>query len=59
MANMQFSGTPNENERMQTYFNSLPTYIQETMKQSGVDMHTEAQLRQCAAAMMASHTMQS
>lgn len=50
-----YGGTPSENERMQAYFATLPAYIQENIKQSGVDMQTEAQLRQCVAALTAHH----
>lgn len=53
-----YGGTPSENERMQAYFATLPAYIQENIKQSGVDMQTEAQLRQCVAALTSQHTQQ-
>lgn len=30
------------------YFKSLPNYIQETIKQSGIDIDSEEELRECA-----------
>ncbi len=34
------------------YFDSLPAFIQETVMQSGVQIETEEQLRQCAEKLM-------
>lgn len=33
---------------MQQYFNGLPTYVQESIKQSGVQLYTLAQLQKMA-----------
>ena len=30
------------------YFKTLPTYVQETIKQSGIDIKSEEDLRKCA-----------
>ena len=34
------------------YFNSLPAYVQETIKQSGIKLCSEEKLRQCAQNLM-------
>ena len=36
------------------YFNSLPAYVQETIKQSGIKICSEEELRQCAQNLMSS-----
>lgn len=41
MADCDFQNNP----AMQQYFQSLPAYIQESIKQSGVDLKNEQELR--------------
>ena len=40
--------TPEENAKMQQYFNSMHTYEQETIFQSGTKVATVEELRKCA-----------
>ena len=40
--------TPEENAKMRQYFNSLPPYIQETIRQSGIDIKSLDELESCA-----------
>lgn len=37
-----------ENLNNNQYFQSLPAYVQETIKQSGVNISSEEELRNCA-----------
>ncbi len=37
-----------ETLRMQQYFDTLPTYVQETLYQSGVSVSTKEELMRCA-----------
>ncbi len=37
------------------YFQTLPTYVQETIKQSGIDINSEEDLRRCAEKLMKNH----
>ena len=41
-----------QNPSMQQYFMSLPPYIQESIKQTGIDMKSEDELRKCAENLM-------
>ncbi|BCI60273.1 hypothetical protein [Solibaculum mannosilyticum] len=52
MSNSTFGNVQCENSAMQQYFMSLPTYIQETIKQSGAQITTQEELRQCAENLM-------
>lgn len=47
-ANCIHCGNPQEAEKMQQYFNTLPTNLQETIKQSGIELHNEQELKNCA-----------
>lgn len=37
-----------QNEQMRSYFNSLPPFVQESIRQSGMKFHTPDALRRCA-----------
>lgn len=39
--------TPEENAKMRQYFNTLPTYVQETIYQSGVQVASVEELQKC------------
>ncbi len=41
-----------ENKRAEEYFSSLPVHIQEMMKQTGVNLTSEQDLRNCAETLM-------
>ena len=41
-----------ENIESNRYFQTLPTHVQETIKQSGIDIHSEEELRKCAEKLM-------
>ncbi len=41
-----------DNPQMKQYFNSLPAYVQESIKQSGIEVRTLEDLRSCAENMM-------
>ncbi len=48
MKNVNFCGnTPQANSQMQEYFNSLPAYVQENVKQCGMEFRTLEELKQC------------
>lgn len=40
-----------ENAQMEQYFATLPVYVQETLHQSGTQVHSLAELKQCAQTM--------
>lgn len=42
------SSTFKENIESNRYFQTLPAYVQETIKQSGLDINSEEELRKCA-----------
>lgn len=44
---MQFKNYPEQNQ-MQQYFNQLPSYIQENIEQSGIEIQSMEQLKNCA-----------
>ena len=46
--------TSNFDQEMQQYFNSLPAYVQETIKQNSVAFKNKQELEQCAQNMMKS-----
>ena len=46
------SNTFKENIDSNRYFQTLPTYVQETIKQSGIDINSEEELRKCAEKLM-------
>lgn len=41
-----------ENLESNKYFQSLPSYVQETIKQSGITIDSEEELRRCAEKLM-------
>ena len=41
-----------ENLENNQYFQSLPSYVQETIKQSGITIDSEEELRRCAEKLM-------
>ncbi len=46
------SNTFKENIDSNQYFKSLPIYVQETIKQSSIDIDSEEDLRKCAEKLM-------
>lgn len=44
--------TNNYDQEMQNYFNTLPVYVQETIKQTGVKIKSMQDLVGCANSMM-------
>lgn len=44
--------TNNFDQEMQQYFNTLPVYVQETIKQTGVELKSIEELVSCAESMM-------
>ena len=46
------NNTFKENIDSNRYFQTLPTYVQETIKQSGFDINSEEELRKCAEKLM-------
>lgn len=46
------SKTFKDNIDSNQYFKTLPTYVQETIKQSGIDINSEEELRKCAEKLM-------
>lgn len=40
------------NAQLKAFFNTLPPSVQENMKQTGVQMHSVEELRQCAEHLM-------
>ncbi len=41
-----------DNLESNSYFQSLPSYVQETIKQSGIDITSVEELKKCANALM-------
>ena len=41
-----------ENMKSTAYFQSLPTWVQETIQQTAITLHSEEELRQCAEKLM-------
>ena len=41
-----------ENMKSNAYFQSLPTWVQETIQQTAITLHSEEGLRQCAEKLM-------
>ncbi len=41
-----------KNQEMQQYFNTLPQFVQETINQSGPEMNTVQELKNCAENLM-------
>ena len=44
--------TSNFDQEMQQYFDSLPVYVQETIKQISIEFKNKQELAQCAQNMM-------
>lgn len=40
--------TAEDNEKIEQYFNTLPVYVQETILQSAVSIHSVEELQSCA-----------
>lgn len=47
-ANCIHCSNQQEAEKMQQYFDILPTNVQETIKQSGIALHNEQEMKNCA-----------
>ena len=41
-----------ENMKSNAYFQSLPAWVQETIQQTAITLHSEEELRQCAEKLM-------
>ncbi len=46
------SRSPEEIRNMRNYFKTLPPYVQENFMQSGLQLHSEEEMRACAEKLM-------